>query len=84
MRDALIDIFAEIASALFTRASAMSARRREARKRQEFEDQLAKLRQAAVEAERKILSLVRNEALQAGRAPQQTPTLTHDGVTLAK
>ena len=37
-----------------------------------------------VEAERKILSLVRNEALQAGQAPQQIPTLTHDDIMAAR
>jgi len=59
VRDYLIDAAVEIASALFTRVSAISARRREARKRKEFEDQLAKLGKAALEAERKIAELER-------------------------
>ena len=59
MRDFFIDAAVEIASALFTRVSAISARRREARKREQFEAELAKLRQAAIEAERKIAELER-------------------------
>lgn len=53
MRDLLIDIAAEIATALFNRLQSLSARRREARKRKDIEDQLAKLREAAERAERK-------------------------------
>ena len=53
MRDLLIDLAAEIATALFNRLQSLSARRREARKRREIEDQLTKLREAAVDAERK-------------------------------
>lgn len=57
MRDFFIEIATEIASALFTRVSAISARNREARKRKHFEAELAKLREAADKAERDARAL---------------------------
>jgi len=57
VRDFLLEIATEITSALFARVSAISSRHREERARKQIEADLAELRKAAVEAERKFAEL---------------------------
>ena len=66
MRDFVIDTAVEIASAIFVRISAVSARRREARRRRAIEAELAGLRAREEEIERRLVELEEDSERERG------------------